>query len=52
MTFLGPGFDGFYELDGEYFDWHKESLPLYEDFSEKDLLSAAEVAEKLVSDYE
>jgi hypothetical protein len=46
------GYDGFYELDGEYFGWHKESLPPYADFSERDLLTAAELAEKLVSDYE
>ena len=46
------GFDGFYELDGEYFGWHKESPPPYEDFSESDLLTVAKLAEKLVSDYE
>ena len=46
------GFDGFYELDGEYFGWHKESPSPYEDFSESDLLTVAKLAEKLVSDYE
>ena len=46
------GFDAFYELDGEYYGWNKESPPPYEDFSENDLLAAEAVAEKLVSNYE
>ena len=46
------GFDAFYELGGEYYGWHKDSPPPYEDFSESDLLAAEAVAEKLVSNYE
>ena len=45
-------FDAFYELGGEYYGWHKDSPPPYEDFSESDLLAAEAVAEKLVSNYE
>ncbi len=46
------GFDAYYELGGEYYGWHKDSPPPYEDFSESDLLAAEAVAEKLVSNYE
>ncbi len=46
------GFDAFYELDGEYYGWNKESPPPCEDFSENDLWAAEAVAEKLVSNYE
>ena len=46
------GFDAFYELDGEYYGWHKGTPPPCEDFSEADLLTAEVVADKLVSNYE
>ena len=46
------GFDAFYELDGEYYGWHKGTPPPYEDFSEADLLTAEVLAGKLVSNYE
>lgn len=46
------GFDAFYELGGEYYGWHKESPPPYEDFSESDLITTEALAEELVSSYE
>ena len=46
------GFDGFYELYGEYYGWHNGSSLPYEGFPESDILSAEDVAEKLVSGYE
>ena len=46
------GFDAFYELDGEYYGWHKGSPSPYEDFSESDLITTEALAEKLVSNYE
>ena len=52
LQFDELGFDGFYELYGEYYGWHNGSSLPYEGFPESDILSAEDVAEKLVSGYE